>query len=253
MAYRIKNFIQGNKNINVLEQLGAYTVFEHCYDHSVTPSTAQTKWFMSEMNCTPKQLLMDVRNGVKLQKGAMQMIFGDVECTTGIKGVGDLLTKSVKGKVTGEAGVKPEYRGHGQVLGEPTYKYLLLEDMSNWNGFMACDDGMFYACDMSVEPTAVMRSNISSAAAGGKGLFNLALKGTGIVCLESLYPREELYILEMQNDVVKVDGSNVICWSGGLQFTVERSSKTLLGSAVNGEGFVNVYRGTGKLLIAPRV
>lgn len=36
-----------------------------------------------------------------------------------------------------------------------------------------------------------------------------------------------------------------------LEFTVERSSKTLIGSAVNGEGLVNVYRGTGKILVAP--
>ena len=34
-------------------------------------------------------------------------------------------------------------------------------------------------------------------------------------------------------------------------FTVERSSKSLLGSMVNGEGLVNIYRGTGKILMAP--
>ena len=42
-----------------------------------------------------------------------------------------------------------------------------------------------------------------------------------------------------------------ICWSSGLNFTVERSSKTLLGSAINGEGLVNVYRGTGIVLMSP--
>ena len=42
-----------------------------------------------------------------------------------------------------------------------------------------------------------------------------------------------------------------IAWSGSLDFTVERSGKTLAGSAVSGEGLVNVYRGTGKVLMAP--
>ena len=42
-----------------------------------------------------------------------------------------------------------------------------------------------------------------------------------------------------------------IAWSDSLKFTVERSTKTLVGSAVSGEGLVNVYRGTGRVLIAP--
>lgn len=33
--------------------------------------------------------------------------------------------------------------------------------------------------------------------------------------------------------------------------TVERSGKSLIGSAASGEGLVNVYRGTGKVLLAP--
>ena len=55
----------------------------------------------------------------------------------------------------------------------------------------------------------------------------------------------------LENDVVKIDGDNAIAWSNSLKFTVERSSKSLLGSAVNGEGLVNVYKGTGKILVAP--
>ena len=42
-----------------------------------------------------------------------------------------------------------------------------------------------------------------------------------------------------------------IAWSDSLQFTVEKAGKSLLGSAVSGEGFVNVYKGTGKILMAP--
>ena len=42
-----------------------------------------------------------------------------------------------------------------------------------------------------------------------------------------------------------------IAWSDSLDFTVEKSTRSLLGSAVAGEGFVNVYRGTGKILMSP--
>jgi len=42
-----------------------------------------------------------------------------------------------------------------------------------------------------------------------------------------------------------------IAWSNSLKFTVERSAKSLVGSAMSKEGLVNVYRGTGKVLMAP--
>ena len=96
-----------------------------------------------------------------------------------------------------------------------------------------------------------MRSNISSAVAGGEGLFNLGISGEGVVCLESRCPREALIEVTLNNDVLKVDGNFAIAWSGSLEFTVERSGKTLIGSAASGEGLVNVYRGTGKVLMAP--
>ena len=96
-----------------------------------------------------------------------------------------------------------------------------------------------------------MRSNISSAVAGGEGLFNLSLNGSGAFCIESECPREELIEITLNNDVLKVDGNFALAWSSSLDFTVERSGKSLIGSAASGEGLVNVYRGTGKGLMMP--
>jgi uncharacterized protein (AIM24 family) len=134
---------------------------------------------------------------------------------------------------------------------EPTYKHLLLIDVAEWNGSIVLDDGLFLACDASLKQKAVARSNISSAVAGGEGLFNLGIAGKGILCLESHCPKEELVEINLVDDVLKVDGNMAIAWSGSLDFTVERSGKTLLGSAASGEGLVNVYRGTGRVLLAP--
>ena len=69
--------------------------------------------------------------------------------------------------------------------------------------------------------------------------------------LESPVPREELIEINLENDMIKIDGNYAVAWSGTLQFTTERSSKSLIGSAASGEGLVNVYRGTGKILMAP--
>ena len=116
---------------------------------------------------------------------------------------------------------------------------------------MVLEDGYFLACESSLKHKTVMRTNLSSAVAGGEGLFNLALAGKGIVCLESQSPKEELIEVTLENDVLKIDGSMAVAWSGSLDFTVERSGKSLLGSAVSGEGLVNVFRGTGRVLLAP--
>ena len=171
--------------------------------------------------------------------------------TTGVKGVGDFFGKAVRGKVTGESAIKPEYTGDGILVLEPTYKHLLLVDLADWNGSIVLDDGLFLACDSKLKHKAVMRSNFSSAVAGNEGLFNLGLVGNGVVCLESPCPKEELVEITLQDDVLKIDGNMAIAWSGSLDFTVERSGKTLIGSAASGEGLVNVYRGTGKVLLAP--
>lgn len=94
-------------------------------------------------------------------------------------------------------------------------------------------------------------SDGDSGSFGGEGLFNLKLDGKGAFCIEADCPREELIEINMTDDVLRIDGNFAVAWSAGLSFTVERSGKSLLGSAASGEGLVNVYRGTGRVLMMP--
>ena len=249
--FAIKNFTD-NDDVRVLGSMGPFTVVEYLKDLSVTPSTAMTAYYCNEMNVRKRQVICDLsKANITLQAGAMQWMAGNVNATTGLKGVGDFFGKAVRSKVTGESAVKPEYTGNGVLVLEPTYRHILLIDLADWNGSIVLDDGLFLACDSKLKQKAVMRSNLSSAVAGGEGLFNLGVVGNGVLCLESPSPKEELIEVTLQDDVLKVDGNMAIAWSGTLDFTVERSTKTLVGSAVSGEGLVNVYRGTGKVLLAP--
>lgn len=249
--YKIKNFTD-NDDIKILDQKGAFSVLEYQRDLSVTPETAQTAFFSAQMNVKRRQLLCNLsKSNITTQAGAMQWMIGNVNATTGVKGVGDLFGKAVRGKVTGESAIKPEYTGNGNLILEPTTKYLILLDAAEWNGSVILEDGLFLACESTLEHKATMRTNLSSAVMGGEGLFNLSLNGKGIFCIESYCPKEELIMVELENDVLKVDGNMAIAWSGSLEFTVERSGKSLIGSAASGEGLVNVYRGTGKILMCP--
>ena len=249
--YSIANYTN-NDDIRVVSSMGPFTVIEYLRDLSVMPQNAQQAYFASEMNVRKRQVICDLSQAnITLQAGAMQWMVGNVNATTGIKGVGDLFGKAVRGKVTGESAIKPEYTGDGILVLEPTYRHIILVDLKDWNGSIVLDDGLFLACESTLKQKAVMRSNLSSAVAGGEGLFNLGVTGNGVLCLESASPREELIEITLQNDVLKIDGNMAVAWSGTLDFTVERSGKSLIGSAASGEGLVNVYRGTGKVLLAP--
>ena len=248
----VNNVLNQTAAHGVVSKLGCYSVVEYLKDVSVSPSSAQTKFFMSKMGVRKRQVVANLNNqGIILQAGAMQMVVGAVEMNTNIKGAGDFFKKMVGSKVTKESAVKPRYFGTGQVILEPTYKYILLEDLAKWNGAMTIEDGRLLACDDTVQMKVTSRSSCSSAVAGGEGLFNNTLFGQGIAVLESPAPAEELLVFDLTNDTLKIDGNMAIAWSNTLQFTVERSSKTLIGSAASGEGLVNVYRGTGRVLVAP--
>lgn len=238
--------------MKIVQQMGPFTVIEHQKDLSIQPGSAMAAYYCAEMNVKKRQVLCDLSKAqVTVQAGAMQWMVGDVNATTGIKGVGDLLGKAMRGKASGESTIKPEYTGSGMMMLEPTYKHLILMDAAEWGGAVVLDDGLFLACDSRLKHKAVMRSSFSSAVAGGEGLFNLSLNGAGVFCIEADCPREELIEVTLENDVLKIDGNYAVAWSAGLAFTVERSGKSLLGSAASGEGLVNVYRGTGKVLMMP--
>lgn len=246
------NNLHNNENIKKIAELGCYEVFEHQKDMSNNPAAAATAYFMHKMNCKKRQVLCNLNgNSIKVQAGAMQWTAGNVSIDSGIKGAKDFLGKMLKGAVTGESTAKPIYQGNGYVMFEPTYRYIILEDISAWGTGMVLDDGLFLACDSTIQEEIVSRTNASSALLGGEGLFNLSLSGQGIAVLESSVPREELIEISLDNDEVRIDGNMAIAWSKSLQFTVERSTKTILGSLASGEGVVNVYRGTGKILMAP--
>ena len=249
---RIENL--QNENRKYAKSIGNFHVLEYVQDASVSPMNAMNEYFMSKMHVRRRQVVIDIDkdHSAVIQAGAMQWMGGNVQATSGVKGIGDFLGKALKGAVTKETAVKPEYVGEGCLVLEPTYKYIILADIGKWGpAGMTIEDGMFLACDANVKSKVVARKNLSSAVLGSEGLFNLSLHGNGVAALESNVPEDELIEVILENDELKIDGNLAVCWSSNLEFTVERSTKTLVGSAVSGEGLVNVYRGTGRVLMCP--
>lgn len=246
-----QNLFNSN-NVEVVAQLGGMQVVQYKMDMSVSPYTSRMEYYMAKMDVQKRQLLLNLEgNGYTVQAGAMQWTSGNVQMTSGVTGVGNFFKKAVQAAVTSESIAKPVYTGVGQVMLEPTYRHIILTNLAEWGGSVVLDDGLFLACDSGVSHEVVARTNLSSAVFGREGLFNLSLNGQGMVALESIVPRKELIEIVLDNDVLKVDGNMAIAWSRTLEFTVEKSSKSLIGSAISGEGLVNVFRGSGKVWLAP--
>lgn len=242
-----------NNGRHFIKQMGNFRVLEYDRDLSVNRANAEAEYFGSKMGVRRRQLVIDMNgsNTAVIQAGAMQWMAGNVVATSGVKGVGDFFGKAIRGAVTKESAVKPEYKGSGILVLEPTYKHIILMNVEDWGSGITIEDGMFYACDGTVRQSITARRNLSSATLGNEGLFNLSLSGCGIAALESNVPEDELIVVDLNNDEIRIDGDMAVCWSSGLQFTVEMSTRSLIGSAVSGEGLVNVYRGTGRVLMSP--
>ncbi|VYU17854.1 Uncharacterised protein [Clostridium tertium] len=188
-------------------------------------------------------------SAIKIEAGALSYMKGNIEIVTKSGGLIGMGKKLFSNKVTGESMFKPILRGTGEVFLEPSFGHFTLIELEDEE--IIIDDEMFLACEESIEIEPIMQKSISSLIFGKEGIFQSRLSGSGIVLLEVPVPEKEILRCKLYRDVLKVDGSFAILRSGNIEFTVEKSGTTLVGSAMNGEGLLNVYRGTGEVWLVP--
>ena len=114
---------------------GVFSVVEYERDMSVSPEMSEAAYFASMMNVRKRQVIAALtrQSGVITQKGCMQLMLGDIEASTDVSGMGNLIKKFAGSKVTGETAIKPKYIGEGTLVLEPTYRHIILEDVSEFN------------------------------------------------------------------------------------------------------------------------
>ena len=219
---------------------------------SQSPYHAERLWFMEQQNVKVRQIALYINNdAVQIEAGAMSYFQGPLEMVSGLT-VGNAMGKMLKASVTGETAAKPIYKGSGMLVLEPSFRHFIPFTLGAGERVIV-DKGMFYVASASVKVEPFLQKNVSSGLLGGEGLFQTSLTGPGLVILESPVPMCEVDTINMQNDTLKVDGNFALLRTGNIEFTVERSAKTLVGSAASGEGLVNVYRGTGQIWLAPTI
>ena len=106
------------------------------------------------------------------------------------------------------------------------------------------NDGAFFAADDSVNYT-MQKQNLSQAAFGGSGgLFVMETEGQGDLLVSTF---GDLVTLECTPDrPVSIDNEHVVAWDSTLNYSIEVASGTF--GFTTGEGLVNKFTGSGKIL-----
>jgi uncharacterized protein (AIM24 family) len=241
--------------VSVEERLASHNVsFEVIqYDRltgSDSASVAQKLYYTQQTGLRLKQVRIRMQNGaVTLEAGSLNYLKGMIEVTNTAGGVTGAISKLIKSKLTGEGAFNPQYRGTGEVVLEPGFGHYMLIQLNNEE--LIVDKGLFVAAESSVEVGVFMQKNLSSALLGGEGLFQTALRGSGIVALASPVSPSEIVKYTLNNETLQVDGNFALLRKGAITFTVERSAKSIFGTLTSGEGVLQTFRGTGEVWIAP--
>ncbi|MDL2250789.1 TIGR00266 family protein [Lachnospiraceae bacterium OttesenSCG-928-J05] len=192
---------------------------------------------------------------IRIERGAMAYHNGGVRIegkmnSNGAGGAGGMLKALGRSMVSGESvfitsviGQNPD----GKIGIAPAVPGTIRElpiGAEQW----CLNDSAFFACDASVGYN-MKRQTIGRALFGGSGgLFVMETYGTGTMLISSFGD-----IMEFELDgsaPFVVDNCHVVAWSNRLSYDIKVASGTF--GFTSGEGLVNEFRGTGKVLIQTR-
>lgn len=191
---------------------------------------------------TLKFLKADLNNSaVRYESGGMYYMQGNLELEANLPSAGGFL----KSMVTRESIVKPVIKGSGTVWFEPTFGNFTIMELGGQEWIL--DKGAYYASEMGIEIGSFTNKSISGLFSG-EGFFQTKVSGAGKVVILSNGPLETI---ELNNGKLVVDGSFAVARQTSVQLTVAKANKGIFSSMISGEGVVNTFTGTGKVLIAP--
>jgi len=182
-----------------------------------------------------------VNSAVRYESGGMYYMQGNLEMEANLPSAGGFL----KSMVTRESVVKPVIRGSGTVWFEPSFGNFTIMDLKGEEWIL--DKGAYYASEMGIEIGSFTNKSISGLFSG-EGFFQTKISGVGKIVMLSNGPLETV---ELNNGKLVVDGSFAVARQSSVQLTVAKANKGIFGSIISGEGIVNTFTGTGKVMIAP--
>jgi uncharacterized protein (TIGR00266 family) len=202
---------------------------------------SRTEWsIVRKEELSMVKIILD-SGAIRHESGALYYMKGKVELEANMPGLGQMF----KSMITKEKMVKPVIKGTGEVYLEPTFGNFTILDLQDEEWIL--DRGAYYASDIEIEIGSYTNKAISGMFSG-ENWFQTAVAGTGKVVVLSSGPLEEIILV---NDRLVVDGSFAVARTAGIELQVKKASKGIFSSMISGEGLVNTFTGTGKVMIAP--
>jgi len=211
---------------------------------------AQALFYAHHVGMRLKQIRVTLKDGeIVAEAGALHFMKGNIRVSSPMGGASGFAKKVVSNVLTQETLFRPHYRGTGEIHLEPTFGHFVIVYLNNEQ--VVVDKGMFYAAEGSIEVGVAVQKNLSAALFGGEGWFQTKLTGTGWCVLASPVPSNEIVRYHLHNERLQVDGHFALLRKGQIDFKVEKTTKTLLGSVASGEKLVQTFTGTGEVWVAP--
>jgi len=183
---------------------------------------------------------------VRVEPGALYFMHGDLEIRSSTGG--GIMRGLARKMLSGETFFVNEIHGRGEIYLEPTFGHFILAELSDDE--IIVDKSLFYAGLGDLDISAFLNRAIAGVI-GGEGWFQTRIKGSGIAILFSPVPMSEIQEFTLNNSKLSVDGNFALLRTGGVEFSVEKSSKSWVATSVSGEGLLQTFKGTGTVWIAP--
>ncbi|MFV1457758.1 AIM24 family protein, partial [Bacillus mycoides] len=151
-----------------------------------------------------------------------------------------------------ESFFRPSVSGRGRVILESSFRFIKLLKLRNPSK-VVLEKGLYLASSGQFEFKTTKNLDLGYMMFSNKSTFQTDVRGRGVLALELPVHPDELEKHEVHpNQPFRVDGDYVLYWVGDLKRSV-RTSSTLFGSMVNGEGLVEEYSGSGYVMTAPTI
>jgi uncharacterized protein (AIM24 family) len=180
---------------------------------------------------------------VQAERGALCWMTGDIVMEAKLAFIG----RAVTSYLSEESFIRPTYTGTGTIYLESSFGGFHVMDLADESWIVQA--GGYWASEGSVRLT-IRREKIWSSLWAGEGLIDwqTQLTGRGKVVLTSQGPLDEITLEPGQK--LFANGKYVIARTANVGFYVQRTTKSLVGAYVSGEGYCRCYTGPGRVFLS---
>lgn len=221
---------------------------------SSDPSISQHLYFSQKTGLRLRQVRITMtrpNNEVVVEAGALQYLKGRIKSENKVGGFGGMAKKMFGNKINKEEMFRPSYTGVGEIYLEPSFSNFLLVSLDDPTDRLVMDKGMYYCSTGKMDVGVSRVKTFSSAFLGSDGFFQTSVKGRGIVAVEIPVPMSEMRMVELNNEMLQVDGTFAVMHEGDIHMTVGLASKGIIRTLFSGDGLVEKFEGTGRVWLAP--